>query len=504
MDSNVYCNGAPGEIPSIKALRESLMRFPEPCGYLLFVFSRCGPLVAVGPRTGGVVVLSSEREPGEDDFQYRDRTEANAKAAALFQRAGLPVVPPLGTPKAILEMGWSALEDMDEEETDPSVILGVMGLLGTNGDFEWLHCGIDPQREKRLAQSREAEEPTGQHLSLGFLSFIDTPLPEVSLTESGDGPTLTIPAIVMMRDGSLSVVFGTDSEAELVDTISRCFMAVRALTSRLSAIRPDIGAESSHLIRPVVVSNASPPPTFASLVRTKAAYWKMMESEGQTVSSDPLSPAVLSMFQTVERAVSPDWSMASRPESSEAKAPHGRAGVVSTQIGSLRHIPEMLEADINRMAEGFGAAFVQVVGNRKVVVAETVALTADVWLSYGLLPALLAYTVMEWTPVAVGTKMGLGVLLLSDADALLGYRVGGLSEQRNRLLTLAVAESSRRLISGDTVNFVPPLVALQRCLLRGGHQSQRVDALLSGLGNTNLNEALEEDGDYPTPPLSVA
>ncbi len=502
MDSNVYCESPADEIPSMSALWDSLMRFPEPSGYLLFTFSRCGPIVAIGPRTGGIVIVSSEREEGEDDRQYEDRVETNGQVAALFQKSGLPVVPALGTPEAIRELGWSAIESQDEEETDASVILGTMGLLETNGRFKWNHCGIDPLKERRLVRSRALEAPTGQNLSRGYLSFVDVMLPPAAANE-GEVP-ITVPAMILMRDGSLSVVFGTDSAAEIGTVVGKCFSAIGALTAALQAVAPDIAAGADRLLRPVVVSNETPPAPLASLVVSKTRYWTMMEAEGQSITPDPMPPSVLRMLQSIE-TVSGAASPSSKPpvvdivpSSPATKPPENDAVRVSTQIGSLRHIPEMRASDIDIMAEGFGAAFLQVVGNRRVFVAETPVTTADIWLPYGMLPALLAYTVMEWTPVAAGTKMGLGVLLLSEQDSILSYRVGGLSEQRNRLLMLAVAESSRRLIDGDRVDFVPPLIALQRCLRKGGHRSEKVDFLLRGIHEHGLNGAFEVNDMTPS------
>ena len=76
--------------------------------------------------------------------------------------------------------------------------------------------------------------------------------------------------------------------------------------------------------------------------------------------------------------------------------------------------------------------------------------------------------------------------------------MAGLSEQRNRLLMLAVAESSRRLIVNDRVDFVPPLVALRRCLRKGGHRSEKVDFLLRGIHDRSLNGTLETVGVMPS------
>lgn len=472
MDCNAYVEGAAGEIKSITALRMSLMRFPDPSGYLLFPFSSHGPLAVIGPKTGGVVLVTSPQEEGESDEDYSERFKAIPKSAEIFRKLEVPVDTPNGTYAAICQLGWSAIENMDdEEETDSSVYTAVLGLFEANGAV-WKYCGADPYRERILARERAMAPITAETLTEGYLSFKNVEF------DDGAGNRNSIPALVLLRNGSLALVCGANANEDVEEQVRRVFWCMQVLTGRLKETAPAI-AEDRQRLMPIVVSDQPAPSLYASLVMTKTDYQRWVEKNGQVPSSEPLPDSVMEMLQAIEPIASPGGVGLPAQNASPPVAPQPPETVISTQIGSLRHIPEMRFEDINRMAEDFGAVFVQIIGNRNVMVGNVTVLLPDVWTSWGLLPALLAHTIMEWTPIAAGTKQGLGVLLLSERDSMLGYRVGGLSEYRNRMLMLAVAEASRRLIVGDKVDFLPPLRSLKKCLMRGNHPSINLDKLLA-------------------------
>ena len=141
-------------------------------------------------------------------------------------------------------------------------------------------------------------------------------------------------------------------------------------------------------------------------------------------------------------------------------------------------VPPSSQEELDALCETVEDVVRYVVGYLEVRVAETAIILDDLFDPFGFLPARLAHAVVMWSPISMGGKGRIGILLKTNPDAMLGYSLAGIVAEPQGAVTLAVAELCRRMLEEKYASLMPTMALFRLCLSRMGQPHDVIDKVV--------------------------